>query len=207
MDRALGPAHATKRDSPPALYTPLYQLPAQPRHATRDSPVRKLLIPPPLAVTRTPKFYLHRFPSRNTFSPRDNRHYRASLALRNRPLHHPSGDPHDHHCRRPADRPPPARRCAPPTRAWRMRWTPSSPTTPSASIRPSSASSTTSVATWAYARCRQSPSPWPAIWPPAPVTAPASPPCAWATSAITKAHEWAGQESPCRDQGVRASLK
>ena len=113
----------------------------------------------------------------------------------------------DHHCRRPADRPPPARRCAPPTRAWRMRWTPSSPTTPSASIRPSSASSTTSVATWAYARCRQSPSPWPAIWPPAPVTAPASPPCAWATSAITKAHEWAGQESPCRDQGVRASLK
>ena len=28
-----------------------------------------------------------------------------------------------------------------------------------------------------------------------------------ATSAITKAHEWAKQESPCRDQGVRASLK
>ena len=28
-----------------------------------------------------------------------------------------------------------------------------------------------------------------------------------ATSAITKAHEWAGQESPCRDQGVRTSLK
>ena len=28
-----------------------------------------------------------------------------------------------------------------------------------------------------------------------------------ATSAITKAHEWAGHESPCRDQGVRASLK
>ena len=28
-----------------------------------------------------------------------------------------------------------------------------------------------------------------------------------ATSAITKAHEWAGYESPCRDQGVRASLK
>ena len=28
-----------------------------------------------------------------------------------------------------------------------------------------------------------------------------------ATSAITKAHEWAGQESPCRDPGVRASLK
>ena len=28
-----------------------------------------------------------------------------------------------------------------------------------------------------------------------------------ATSAITKAHEWAGYESPCKDRGVRASLK
>ena len=28
-----------------------------------------------------------------------------------------------------------------------------------------------------------------------------------AASAIAKAHEWAGHESPCRDQGVRASLK
>ena len=28
-----------------------------------------------------------------------------------------------------------------------------------------------------------------------------------ATSAITKAHEWAKQESPCRDPGVRASLR
>ncbi len=28
-----------------------------------------------------------------------------------------------------------------------------------------------------------------------------------ATSAITKAHEWAKLESPCRDPGVRASLK
>ena len=27
-----------------------------------------------------------------------------------------------------------------------------------------------------------------------------------ATSAITKAHEWARLESPCRDQGVRAAL-
>ena len=27
-----------------------------------------------------------------------------------------------------------------------------------------------------------------------------------ATSAIARAHEWAKQESPCRDQGVRASL-
>ena len=26
-----------------------------------------------------------------------------------------------------------------------------------------------------------------------------------ATSAITKAHEWAGHESPCKDRGVRAS--
>ena len=28
-----------------------------------------------------------------------------------------------------------------------------------------------------------------------------------ATSAISKAHEWAKLESPCRDPGVRASLK
>ena len=28
-----------------------------------------------------------------------------------------------------------------------------------------------------------------------------------ATSAIAKAHEWAGHESPCRDRGMRASLK
>ena len=28
-----------------------------------------------------------------------------------------------------------------------------------------------------------------------------------ATSAIAKAHEWAGHESPCKDRGVRASLK
>ena len=27
------------------------------------------------------------------------------------------------------------------------------------------------------------------------------------SSAIAKAHEWAGHESPCRDQGVRASLR
>ena len=27
-----------------------------------------------------------------------------------------------------------------------------------------------------------------------------------ATSAITKAHEWAGHESPCKDRGVRDSL-
>ena len=39
---------------------------------------------------------------------RDNRCYRAAFALRNRPLHHPSGNPHDHHRQRPADRPPPA---------------------------------------------------------------------------------------------------
>ena len=28
-----------------------------------------------------------------------------------------------------------------------------------------------------------------------------------AASAITKAHEWAGRESPCKDRGVRASLR
>ena len=41
-------------------------------------------------------------------------------------------------------------------------------------------------------------------------TVPESPPSApalLAASAITKAHEWAGHESPCRDPGVRASLK
>ena len=36
---------------------------------------------------------------------------------------------------------------------------------------------------------------------------PPSVPALRAASAITKAHEWAGHESPCRDQGVRASLK
>ena len=37
--------------------------------------------------------------------------------------------------------------------------------------------------------------------------APPSPTLRLATSAIAKAHEWAGHESPGRDQGVRASLK
>ena len=36
--------------------------------------------------------------------------------------------------------------------------------------------------------------------------APPSPPCA-ASSAIAKAHEWAGHESPGRDRGVREALK
>ena len=36
---------------------------------------------------------------------------------------------------------------------------------------------------------------------------PASPPSGWPRRAIAKAHEWAKLESPCRDPGVRASLK
>ena len=47
-----------------------------------------------------------------TSSPRDNRPYRAAFARRNRP----TGDPHDYHRQRPADRPPPAGRCAGPAR-------------------------------------------------------------------------------------------
>ena len=33
------------------------------------------------------------------------------------------------------------------------------------------------------------------------------PPCAWRPSAIAKAHQWAGHESPGRDRGVREALK
>ena len=60
---------------------------------------------------------------------------------------------------------------------------------------------------WTFLLCRRSPSPWPATCPPAPVPAPALLTMRLAASAIAKAHEWAGHESPCRDQGVRASLK
>ena len=52
-----------------------------------------------------------------------------------------------------------------------------------------------------------SPSPWPAIWPPAPTAGASIATLRLATSAIAKAHEWAKLESPCRDPGVRASLK
>ena len=55
--------------------------------------------------------------------------------------------------------------------------------------------------------CRRSPSPWPATWPPAPAAGASIATMRLATSAISKAHEWAKLESPCRDPGVRASLK
>ena len=57
--------------------------------------------------------------------------------------------------------------------------------------------------------CPPSPSPWPpATWPPAPAPAPAVATIRLATSAISKAHEWAKTVShPARTRGVRASLK
>ena len=55
---------------------------------------------------------------------------------------------------------------------------------------------------------RRSPSPWPATWPSVPaIRRQPSPPCAWRPSAIAKAHELAGHESPGRDRGVREALK
>ena len=96
---------------------------------------------------------------------------------------------------------------APPTRAWPTPWGPSSPTTPSASMVPSGVCSTTGVPTWAYAPCRRRPLTV-ARYLAARADAGASiATLRLATSAISKAHEWAKLESPCRDPGVRASLK
>ena len=52
-----------------------------------------------------------------------------------------------------------------------------------------------------------SPSPWPATWPPGAGSGASIATLRLATSAIAKTHEWSRLESPCRDQGVRASLK
>ena len=90
----------------------------------------------------------------------------------------------------------------------RLPWSRSSPTTPAASTAPSGGSLKAGTATWTCAPCRRSPSPWPATWRCAPVPMrrrrrhPAP-----GTSAIAKAHEWAGHDSPGRDRGVREALK
>lgn len=47
----------------------------------------------------------------------------------------------------------------------------------------------------------------PATWPPGDNTGASIATLRLATSAISKAHEWAKLESPCRDPGVRAYLK
>ncbi len=44
---------------------------------------------------------------------------------------------------------------------------------------PSGGSSSFGATRWASGRCRPSPSPWPATWPPGPDPEPASPRCAW----------------------------
>ena len=99
------------------------------------------------------------------------------------------------------------RPCAPPTRAWPTPWSPSSPTTPGASTAPSGDSSPTGATRCASAPCRRSPSPSPATWPPGAGSGASIATMRLAASAIAKAHEWAKQESPCRDAGGRASLK
>ena len=82
-------------------------------------------------------------------------------------------------------RPPLHGPCAPPTRAWPTPWSPSSQATPGASTPPSGLSSPAGATRWGCSRCRR----------------------ATVSSAIAKAHEWAGHESPCRDPGVREALK
>ena len=54
---------------------------------------------------------------------------------------------------------------------------------------------------------RPSPSPWPATWPPGPAPAPVSPPCAWPPPPLARPMSGRSWNPPCRDQGVRASLK
>ena len=88
-----------------------------------------------------------------------------------------------------------------------MPWSPSCPTTPGASTAPSGASSPAGATKWGCSRCRRTHSPWPATWRCAPADGASVATLRLTASAIAKAHEWAGHESPCRDQGVRASLK
>ena len=86
-------------------------------------------------------------------------------------------------------------------------WSPSSPTTPGASTAPSGRFSTNGAARWACTPCRPNPSPLPATGPSAAGDGASIANLRLVSSAIAKAHDWAGHESPCRDQGVRASLK
>ena len=139
-------------------------------------------------------------------SPRDNRSYRAAFAHRNRP----TGDPHDYHRQRPADRPQPAGRCAGPARrrpggadalesvlsdntrrVYGAQWQLFNEWCDSVDLRSLPAEPLT-VARYLAVRAGDGAS----------VAT-----LRLAASAIAKAHEWAGHESPCRDPGVRASLR
>ena len=135
--------------------------------------------------------------------------YRAAFACRNRPLHHPSGDPHDHRHQHP-DRPPLTRRCA-----------------SVACRRPGPADALESVlsdntrrvyaAQWRLFTnwCDSvglTPLPAEPLAVARYLTVRAGDGASIATmrlgiSPIAKAHDWAGHESPGRDRGVRASLK
>ena len=72
---------------------------------------------------------------------------------------------------------------------------PFSATTPGASTAPSGASSPAGAARWPCAPC-----------PPNPLTV-ARYLAAGSGASIAKAHQWAGHNSPCRERGVRESLK
>ena len=74
-------------------------------------------------------------------------------------------------------------------------------------LLPSGDCSTTGATRWGSRPSPPIPSPWPATWPPGPNSGTSIATLRLATSAISKAHQWAKQESPCRDPGVRASLK
>ena len=101
--------------------------------------------------------------------PRDNRHYRAAFARRNRPEIPPPEIPMTTAASNPQIVPrPQRRRCAPPTGAWPPPLRPSSPTIPAASTVPSGGCTLTGAATWVSAPCRRNSLPWPATWLPAP---------------------------------------
>ena len=103
--------------------------------------------------------------------------------------------------------PRPCRRCASPIGASPPPWRLSSPTTPSASTVPSGVCSTTG-ATRLDLRSRPAEPLTVARYLAVRVGSDASiATLRLATSAIAKAHQWAGQESPGRDRGVREALK
>ena len=140
-------------------------------------------------------------------SLRDNPRYRAAFTRRN----HPTGDPHDHRRQRPADRPPPARVVAGPEcsadqgvasaleailsdntrRVYGIQWWLFNEWCDSVGLTPLPAEPLT-VARYLAVRAGSGAS---------------IATMRLASSAIAKAHQWAGHESPCRDPGVRASSK
>ena len=142
-------------------------------------------------------------------SLRDNCPYRAAFAFRNRSLHHLSGDPHDHRHQHP-DRPPLTRRCASVAcrrpgpadalesvlsdntrRVYAAQWRLFTNWCDSVGLTPLPAEPL-AVARYLTVRAGEGAS---------------IATMRLAISPIAKAHDWAGHESPGRDQGVRASLK